>query len=208
MKIPNKIKFLFLLAIALGFSGFVFADTECTGQDCSVGVALDVQQTVAFNGSIRDLAGSLISNANVSVLATSYSTSTPTGIYSITADLSGLYDLKASGSGYLSQTKSNQQAEYGKTKQVNFNLGGLGGIKGNVMTFWTSTAINNANVSLFLYDEFLNSTLTNPSGYYQFLNLAPGYYDLSLEATGYESNSKPDNHVLGGQNATVNFWLW
>ena len=162
----------------------------------------------SFNGTVRDLTGSLISNANVSVLGTSYSTLTPTGIYSITADLSGLYDLKALKTGYLSQTKSNQLAEYGRTKEVNFNLGELGGIKGNVLNFWTSVGINNANLSLFLYDEFLNSTLTNSSGYYRFSNLAPGYYDLNVEAIEYESNSKSDVHVLGGQNATVNFWLW
>ena len=207
MKRFNKINFLSLVLLVITLN-FIIADTECIGQDCALGVTLDVQQIPSFNGSVRDLAGSLISNANVDVLATGYSTITSTGIYSITADLSGLYDLKASRTGYLSQTKSNQQAEYGKTKQVDFSLGELGGIKGNVLDFWTSISIDNANVSLFLYDEFLDSTMVNSTGYYEFSGLAPGYYDINIEAIGYESNSKPDNRVLGGQNTTVDFWLW
>ena len=206
----NRIKFLSLLLTAIALSSFsaVLADTECIGRDCSIGVSLDVQKTVAFNGTVKDVTGSLILNANVSVLSTGYSTLTPTGIYNITQDLSGLYSLIASAGGYLSQTKSNQLAEFGKTKQVDFNLGQLGRIKGNVLDFFTSTGINNANLSLFLYDEFLDSTLTNSTGYYEFNGLAPGYYDINVEATGYTLNSKPDNHVLEGQNTTVDFWLW
>ena len=203
----NKINFLFLLLLVITLN-FIVADTECVGEDCSVGFSLNVQQIPSFNGSVRDLTGSLIPNSNVSVLGTIYSTLTPTGIYTITQDLSGLYGLTASKEGYLSQTKSNQLAEFGKTKQVDFNLGQLGGIKGNVLDFFTSTEINNANLSLFLYDEFLNSTLTNSTGYYEFLNLAPGYYDINIDATGFTLNSKPDNHVLGGENTTVDFWLW
>ena len=203
-----KIGFLFLIAIALSSFSAVLADTECIGRDCSVGFSLNVQQIPAFNGTVKDLAGSLIPNANVNVLGKEFSTLTSTGIYNITGDLSGQYSLMASADGYLSQTKSNQQTEFGETKQVDFNLGQLGGIKGNALDFFTSTGINNANVSLFFYDEFLNSTLTNSTGYYEFLNLAPGYYDLNVEAIGYDPNSKPNSHVLGGQNTTVDFWLW
>ncbi len=202
----NK-KIIFLILLVATFK-FITSDTECTGQDCSVGFSLNVQQMSSFNGTVKNLNGSLLPNSNVNVLGTIHSTLTPTGIYTITQDLSGLYGLTASKEGYLNQTKSNQLAEFGKTKQVDFNLGQLGGIKGNVLDFFTSTGINNANLSLFLYDEFLNSTLTNGTGYYGFNDLAPGYYDLTINVTGYDLNSKPDNHILGGENTTVNFWLW
>lgn len=210
MRPPKKITvlFLFLLVITLSLFSFVLSDNECVNGDCSVGFSLNVQQIPAFNGTVKDLTGNLIPNINVSVLGTSHSTVTLTGIYTITEDLSGLYGLTASKDGYLSQTKSNQLAEFGKTKQVDFNLGQLGGVKGNVLDFFTSAGINNANLSLFLYDELLDSTLTNASGYYEFNNLAPGYYDVNVEATGFTLNSKPDNHVLGGENTTVDFWLW
>lgn len=186
----------------------ISADTECANGDCSVGFSLNVQQISVFNGTVKDLTNILIPNSNVSVLGTSHSIITPNGIYAITGDLSGLYSLEAAKAGYLSQAKSGQLAEFGKTKQVNFNLGQLGGIKGNVLDFFTSTGINNVNMSLFLYDEFLSSTLTNASGYYEFNDLAPGYYDLTVNATGFTFNSKPNNHVLGGENTTVDFWLW
>ena len=186
----------------------ISADTECIGEDCSVGFSLNVQQIIAFNGTVKDLTNILIPNSNVSVLGTGHSTITLNGIYAITGDLSGLHDLTASKEGYLSQTKFNQLAEFGKTKQVDFNLGQLGSIEGNVLDFFSAASINNANVSLFLYDEFLDSTLTNSTGYYEFNDLAPGYYDINIEAAGYDPNSKPDNHVLGGKNTTVSFWMW
>ena len=188
---------------------FVIADTECVGGDCSIGISLNFAgNPSSFTGFVRDLTGDLISGANVEVLGTSHSDTTINGFYNITKDLSGLYSLMASADGYLSQIKSNHLAEFGETKQVDFNLGQLGGIKGNALDFFTSNGINNANVSLSLYDEFLNSTLTNSAGYYEFNGLAPGYYDINVEATGYTLNSKPDNHVLEGQNTTVDFWLW
>jgi hypothetical protein len=209
MKKINRIRFLFLLVIALGFSGSVLADTECIGEDCSVGISLNVMEMPSsFIGFVRDLTSGLISGADVEILWTNYSDTTINGFYNLTQKLDGAFNLKASKDRFLSQTKSNQLIRAGETKQVDFSLGQLGGIKGNVRDFWTSVGINNANLSLFLYDEFLNSTLTNASGYYEFLNLAPGYYDITVNATDYESNSKPDNHVLGGANTTINFWLW
>ena len=188
---------------------FIIADTECIGRDCSVGISLNFAgNPSSFIGFVKDLTGGLISGANVEVLGTIYSDTTINGFYNITKDLSGLYDLKTSKDGYLNQTKSNQKAEFGKTKQVNFSLAEVGRIKGSAVDFFTGNGINNANLSLFLYDEFLSSTLTNASGYYEFNGLAPGYYDINVEATGYESNSKPNNHVLGGQDTTINFWIF
>jgi len=188
---------------------FILADTECIGEDCSVGISLNFAgNPSSFIGFVKDLTGGLISGANMEVLETSYSDTTINGFYNITQDLSGLHNLKASKEGYLSQTKSNQLAEFGKTKQVDFVLGNPGRIKGSIVDFFTGNGINNANLSLFLYNEFLSSTLTNASGYYEFNNLAPGYYDVNVEATGFTLNSKPDNHVLGDEDTTVDFWLW
>ena len=198
---------LFLLAWILLFN-FVLADTECIGRDCSIDIALSVQKISAFNGSVSNLTGYPISNANVSVLGTSYSTLTSGGIYNINEELSGYYDLMAFKNGYLSQSRYNQLAEYGETRQADFILGRLGGIKGNVRDFWTSSSIDNANLSLFLYDEFLNSTLTNAGGYYEFTGLAPGYYDIYVTKTGFNSAFKLNNQILGGANTTIDFWLW
>lgn len=201
--------FLFLL-IASGLFTFVLADTECVGRDCSLDISINVVQGPDgdFSGSVRNLSGELIANANVAILRTFYSTITATGDYTITEVPVGTYSLTASADGHLSQSKTNQVIVDGITTTVDFTLAKTGGIKGNILDFFTGNTINNANVTLILYGAALNSTLTNANGYYQFINLAPGYYDVNVTATGYDSNSKPDNQVLSGKNTTINFWMW
>jgi len=205
----KKIVFLVLLVVTVNLFAFVSADTECINEDCSVGISLNVMGSPSsFVGFVKDLTGGLISGANVEILGTGYSDTTINGFYNITQELSGVFDLRASKIGFLSQTKSNQLIEAGETKQVDFALAEVGRIKGNVVDFFAGTGINSANVTLILYGETLSSILTNSSGNFEFDNLAPGYYDLTVNATGYTFNTKPDIHVLGGQNTTINFWLW
>ena len=204
------IKFLFLFLLLSIVSVFVFADTECTNIDCSLDISINVVggPNGNFSGSVRDLSDGLVANANVAVLGTFYSTITATGEYTINGVPIGVYSLMASADGHLSQTKTNHLIKEGATTTVDFTLSPTGGITGYILDFFISNAINNANVTLILFGEVLNSTLTNADGYYQFINLAPGYYDINLTATGYTSNSKPSNQVLSGKNTTVNLWLW
>jgi len=194
----------------LNIFSFALADTECTNGDCSVDVSINVvdASSAAFAGSVRDLTGGLIVNTSVTVLGTSYSTLAATGTYTLTGIPSGRYDLMASVDGYMSQTKTGQLAVAGITTTVDFALGRVGLIKGNVWDFWMGNGITDANVILSLYGADIGSTLTDANGYYEFADLAPGYYDISVSAVGYTANSKPDNQVLGGGDTTVNLWLW
>jgi len=209
MRTINRIKFLFLLLIVANLSTFALADTECISKDCSIGVSINVVDSfAAFNGSVRDLTGGLITNVNVTVLGTGDSTVSTTGTYNMAVTISGLQDLTASADGYLSQTKTNQLAVTGVTTTVDFTLGQTGRITGNILDFFTGNGINNANVTLILYGDILSSTLTDANGYYEFISLESGYYDINVEATGFNSNSKSNNHVLVGENTTVNFWMW
>ena len=207
--ILGRIK-LFLFLLLSSVSIFVLADTECTNIDCSLDISINVVEgpNGNFAGTVRDLSNELIANANAAILETSYSTIAATGAYTISEVPVGVYSLVASADGYLSQTKTSQVIENGKTTTVDFTLSLTGGITGYILDFFTSNAINNANVTLILFGDILNSTLTNASGYYQFINLAPGYYDINLTAAGYTPNSKPSNQVLSGKNTTVNLWLW
>ena len=206
----KKIIFLVLFFVTVNLFVFVSADTECTNEDCSVGISLNVAGNPpgSFNGSIKALADGLIANANVSILETGDFTITPTGNYNLTGISEGIYSLRASADSYLSQTKTNQVIKSGITTTVDFELGQTGRIEGNVVDFFTNSVINNANVTLILYGETLSSSLTNSSGGYEFNNLAPGYYDITITKTGFSPLSKPDVHVLGGRNTTINFWLW
>ena len=208
--ILGRIKFLFLFLLLGIVSIFVLADTECTNIDCSLDISINVVggPNGNFSGSVISLSGGLIANANVAVLGTFYSTITATGSYTIDGVPVGIYSLKASADGRLSQTKTNHLIKEGVTTTVDFTLSPTGSITGYILDFFTSNAINNANVTLILFGGVLSSTLTNANGRYQFINLAPGYYDVNVTATGYNPNSKPDNQVLSGKNTTVNFWLW
>jgi len=208
--IPQKKVVILFLLVGILFFNFVSADTECTNNDCSIGISLNVAGNPpgSFSGSIKALADGLIANANISILETEYFTITPTGNYDLTGIPEGIYNLRASADSYLSQTKTNQVIESGITKTVDFELGQTGRIKGNVLDFFTGIGVNNANVTLILYGETLSSSLTNSNGGYEFDDLAPGYYNIIITKTGFSPISKPDVHVLGGQNTTINFWLW
>lgn len=210
MKIFKKLSFLFSLVIAINLFTLAFADTVCTNGDCSVGISINVTGglSAAFAGSVKDLTGELIPNANVTVLGTNHSTVTATGNYNLTGIPAGRYDLIASADEYLSQTRTNQLTVTGIATTINFKLGLVGLLKGNIVDFWTGNGITNSNVTLWLYGGILSSTLTDANGYYEFTNLAPGYYDIYVNAAGYTSNSKLSNQVLGGRNTTVNLWLW
>ena len=196
MKICNRITFFLLLVATTMLSTSALADTECANTDCSIGVSINVESFGAFAGSVRDLTGGLIANANVTVLGTNYSIVTATGNYTLTGIPTGGYDLIASANEYLSQTRTNQLIVTGITTIANFGLGQVGLIKGNILDFFTGNGINNANVTLRLFGEDISSTLTNVNGYYEFTNLAPGYYDITVNAAGFTSNSKPENQVL------------
>jgi len=205
-----RTKFLFLFLLLGIVSIFVLADTECTNIDCSLDISINVVEgpNGNFSGTVRDLSNELIANANVAILGTFYSTVTVTGDYTIAGVPVGVYSLIASADGHLSQTKTSQTIADATITTVDFTLAPTGTIKGNILDFFTSNGINNANITLILFGDVLNSTLTNANGYYQFINLAPGYYDINVIASGYNSNSKLNNQVLGSKNTTIDFWLW
>ncbi len=211
MRTANRIKFLFLFLLASAFFNFAYADIECAAMDCSVNVSINVVgiMSIAFSGSVKDLYGTLITNSNVSALGTGYSTIATDGTYELNGGMpSGRYDLVASASGYLNQARTNQLTIDGTTAIIDFQLSLVSGVGGGVVDFWTGAGINNANVTLRQFGENIDSTLTNPAGFYSFTGLAPGYYDIYVSAAGYTSNSKPNNQVLGGQDSTVDLWIW
>ncbi len=206
----GKISFLVLLVVTVNLFAFVSGDTECINGGCSIGVSIDVSDGsfMVFSGSVRNLSGELIGNTNVTVLGTNYSTLSSNGIYDITGILDGFYNLTASADGHLNQTRTNQLAVTGITTSADFTLARVGLLKGDVLDFFAGTGINNADVTLALYGTDIKSALTDINGHYEFSNLAPGYYDVSVSAAGFTTISKPDVHVLGGMNTTANFWVW
>ena len=175
----------------------------------STNVTFTVDTTGDFAGTVRDLQTTiLIANANVTVPNTAFSVVTPNGIYNLTGIPRGIYTLTASADGHLSQTVTNHEIINGSVKVYDFLLAATGRIRGNVLDFFTSSGINNANVTLIQFGNILKSTLTNTAGYYEFSDLAPGYYDLDTSVAGYTDNSKPNIQVTGNKNTTINLYIW
>ena len=139
---------------------------------------------------------------------TSFSVITPNGIFNFTGVPQGIHTSTASAEGYLTQKIINHEIINGTTNIYNFILTATGRFRGSIFDFFTGSGINNANVTLIQFGNILNSTLTNSSGYYEFGDLAPGFYDINITATGHTDNSKPNIHVLENKNTTVDLYIW
>ena len=76
-----KTKLFLLSLLAVILLNFALADTECTNGDCSLDISINVVESANgnFSGSVRGLSGGLLTDANVAVLGTFYSTVTATG---------------------------------------------------------------------------------------------------------------------------------
>jgi hypothetical protein len=82
------------------------------------------------------------------------------------------------------------------TAQVN-----LGSIQGNVVDT-QNAAIPNASVTLKNENTGVTQTSTsNPSGHYGFLNISPGNYTLTVESQGFTTSAQ--EHILIGTGASV-----
>jgi len=80
-------------------------------------------------------------------------------------------------------------------------------IRGTV-TDQTGAAVSNAKVTISNPEKALErDTTTSPTGEYEFLQLAPGTYQLAVEMTGFRSNQQKDVQLLVNSPATLNVTL-
>ncbi len=80
-------------------------------------------------------------------------------------------------------------------------------IRGTV-TDQTGAAVSNAKVTISNLEKALErDTTTSPTGEYEFLQLAPGTYQLAVEMTGFRSNQQKDVQLLVNSPATLNVTL-
>jgi hypothetical protein len=90
---------------------------------------------------------------------------------------------------------------------VVFTLQITGTISGTVTNLANGTAINGANVGLYLGGVLQSSTTTGSNGAYSFSNLSPGTYSLTFSATGFSTASISTIPVQAGGTATENIAL-
>ena len=124
-----------------------------------------------------------------------------TGHYSITVPL-GTYNVTASMSGYYDGVEYNVSVSENVTTTVDFALQPIvGWIDGTVTDASTEDPIVGATIIVNGY-----STTTDDTGYYK-IEIAPGTYNVTASADGYESSSQTDIIVTAGNTTQVDFEL-
>jgi hypothetical protein len=158
----------------------------------TVGPGGSVVQNVALapspgsiSGAVTDASTKLvISGATVSYSGGSTTTNAQ-GQYSLTGVVEGSYTVTATATGYgtLTQTVT---VGAGAAVTQNFALSPTpGSIVGTVTSATTTLAVSAATIT-----TSGGSTTTNASGQYTISNVPPGSYTLSVNAAGYQSQSK------------------
>ncbi len=89
---------------------------------------------------------------------------------------------------------------------VTVDVAAFGNLNGTITNCFTTDPLDGATVMAGLY-----STTTNPSGYYEFLNIPTGSYDVTASKLGYADNTVTGVTVTGGtttQNICLNELLF
>ncbi|MCB4791590.1 MAG: carboxypeptidase regulatory-like domain-containing protein [Elusimicrobia bacterium] len=140
----------------------------------------------------------------------SNATTNATGNYSIPV-ASGTYDVRATLTGYQSQTKTGYYVTNGSTVAVNISLvqisqGQKGIIAGNTTKADGTTIISGALIEVSQSGVTKSSILTDTNGNYS-ITIGTGTYDVKASMSGYQALIKNGYSVTNGSTATVNFYL-
>ncbi|MCB4790804.1 MAG: carboxypeptidase regulatory-like domain-containing protein [Elusimicrobia bacterium] len=158
--------------------------------------------TTAISGIVVEVLKSGIAKSNA--------TTDISGNYSITIG-TGTYDVKASATGYLSQTKTGYNVTAGSTNTVSFSLVDLsatksGVISGKVTKTNGTTAISGAAVEVLKSGVLKSNATTDISGNY-LITIETGTYDVRTSLSGYQAQLKTGYTVTNGSTVTINFSL-
>ncbi|MCD4737312.1 MAG: carboxypeptidase-like regulatory domain-containing protein, partial [Bacteroidales bacterium] len=120
------------------------------------------------------------------VTADGYSTITaPDGTYTMDLE-AGTYDVTAEAACYTPQTQTGVLITAGNTTTADFPLSGseFGIVEGTVTDVVTMNPIDGVAVTMGAY-----STTTDPTGFYQMIDVTPGTYDITFDHVDYLSGS-------------------
>ncbi|MEW6556281.1 MAG: carboxypeptidase regulatory-like domain-containing protein [Elusimicrobiota bacterium] len=152
--------------------------------------------------------GQAVVEAIQSGIVKSSATTSTNGTYQFINLSTGTYDVRATATGYISQTKTGYTVSAGATTTVNFVLQEqTGTITGKVTKSDGVTGITQAIVEALQSGIVKSSATTSTNGTYQLINLSTGTYDVRATATGYISQTKTGYTVSAGVTTTVNFEL-
>ncbi len=167
--------------------------TAENGQTVTVDIAL-VPGGGAILGTVTDAITTLpISGARVNgyqgTILLEGSTTTGSGFYSLPGFAPGDYIVQASATGYQTQSVG-AIVRLNLPTDVDFALiMNPGAISGTVIDSITSNPIMNALIGVFDGSVFVAFTTTDGAGNYSVSDLAPGNYDVTATAEGYQSKT-------------------
>ncbi|MCB4792410.1 MAG: carboxypeptidase regulatory-like domain-containing protein [Elusimicrobia bacterium] len=168
------------------------------GRGAIAGQVLDSYGKTAVSGVLIEILQSGVLKSST--------TSDTFGNYAVKVD-TGVYNVRASLTGYQPQTKNGYNVKTSSTVTVNFSLARIiGVISGKVTKSDGTTAVSGALVEAMQSGVTKASINTNTSGNYS-MKITPGTYDVRVSSTGYEPQLKTGYTVADGSTATVNFSL-
>jgi len=94
-----------------------------------------------------------------------------------------------------------------RTREVTLMSPPLGSIIGRITYTCNETGIADVHVNLMKDGEVLDTTTTDDTGYYEFIDINPGDYYVNASKLGFWDNSTSVT-VIAGETATVNMMLW
>ncbi|MBI9037952.1 MAG: carboxypeptidase regulatory-like domain-containing protein [Bacteroidales bacterium] len=121
----------------------------------------------------------------------------------------GSYFITADANGYYPDSKANQQVLEGETTIVNFLLeeAPRGIISGIITDLNTANPIQGAEISCEKNGQVAYFTISDYYGIYLINNVEIGIYNITADAIGYYSETKPDQEVIADETTIVDFSL-
>lgn len=129
------------------------------------------------------------------------------GAYTIANLPAGVYDIRASATGYSSATISGNNVAAGTTTTVNILLASAGAIAGKITKSDGTTAISGATVTVFSNGSAVGTATSNATGDYTVGGLTGGTFTVEVSAAGYQTKSQTGVTVSNGATTTVNLSL-
>ncbi|MFQ3549267.1 MAG: carboxypeptidase-like regulatory domain-containing protein [Armatimonadota bacterium] len=156
-----------------------------------------------ITGTVLDTNSVPISGATVQTDIGGYSATTATdGAYTIASVVPGTYSLTASKSNYTSQTLTNVVVSEMNVTNANFTLTSTVGNITGVVKDENNQGIQGATVSTSTGSY---TTTTGAGGVYTLTNVSAGTYSITASKAGYNSQTKNNISVVGGQSTSVDF---
>jgi len=161
-------------------------------------------------GTVLDSSGNPVESASISVYRNGVlrfsGTTDSSGEYSITVNKYSWHDVECTKAGFQTQAQS-VKPQNNKTVTLNFSLvGDPGNLVGTCRIENTTTPVVGATVTVRQGNVVYGTTTTNGSGTYTIATLAPGPYDVIVEASGLQTKVLAAN-ITSGEITDLDFFL-